>query len=87
MKSKREQGIPHQGYMGHLFNIAHAIIRSAKVHSAIFYLLEDIPNRGWKKFETKFKAMNKLRETPFTGYPPPTKIERRTNGFQFSAND
>eukprot|EP01117_Protostelium_nocturnum_P020305 TRINITY_DN9074_c0_g1_i1.p1 TRINITY_DN9074_c0_g1~~TRINITY_DN9074_c0_g1_i1.p1 ORF type:complete len:398 (-),score=89.72 TRINITY_DN9074_c0_g1_i1:11-1204(-) len=42
-------------YMGHISNIAASISKSSKEHAAIFYLLEDIPNRGWKKFEDKMK--------------------------------
>lgn len=68
--SKKEQYIPHLGYMGHLINISNAIIRSSKVHSAIFYLLEDIPNRGWKKFvDGKLKNENALRDKPVPGIP------------------
>lgn len=75
-----------QGYMGHLYNIAIAIIKSSKVHSAIFYLLEDVPNRGWRKFEEKLKQVTKVVETNYTGYPP-VRTEQRKNDFQLSAND
>jgi len=85
MRGDNERKIPRQGYMGHLYSIANAIAKSSKVHSAIFYLLEDIPNRGWKKFEVKLKVANKLVETPYTGYPPP-KADKRS-GFSLSAND
>lgn len=73
--------------MGHLYNIAVAIIKSAKVHSAVFYLLEDVPNRGWRKFEEKLKQLTKVVETNYTGYPPTMRIEQRRDDFQLSAND
>ncbi len=68
LMNKNEQCIPHLGYMGHLINISNAILRSSKVHSAIYYLLEDIPNRGWKKFvDGKLKNENILRDKPVPG--------------------
>ena len=55
----REKYAQHQGYMGHLYRMANAIESSSKVHSAIYYLLQDVPNRAWKKFaEVKLKQIN-----------------------------
>lgn len=50
--------IPHHGYTGHLLLIGSAISRASHLNSAIFYLLEDIPNRGWKKLDEKLKLYN-----------------------------
>lgn len=42
--------MPRYGYMGHLYVMANAISASMKTHSTIFYFLEDLPNKAWKKF-------------------------------------
>jgi len=86
MKTEQERGIPHQGYMGHLINIANSVIKTAKIHSAVFYFLEDVPNRGWKKFESRLKAVNKIMQTNYTGFPPPFLLEKKSM-FQFGTND
>lgn len=38
--------MPHIGYMGHLYRIANVIVKSSKQHSAINYLLDDVPKGG-----------------------------------------
>jgi serine/threonine-protein phosphatase 6 regulatory subunit 3 len=58
MRTPDEQYMPHQGYMGHLYVMANAVVASSKKHSAIYYLLEDVPNKAWKKFvEGKLKQV------------------------------
>jgi len=62
MKDKRQQHIPHLGYMGHLYVIANAIMVASKRHSAIFYYLDDVPQRGWRKFVEKLNQVNAVAE-------------------------
>jgi serine/threonine-protein phosphatase 6 regulatory subunit 3 len=71
MKSKREQHIPHLGYMGHLYVIANAVIASSKKHSAIFYYLDDVPQRGWRKFVEKLNQINAVANRQLGPTPPP----------------
>jgi len=59
LRAQEDMWIPRTGYMGHMYSIANAIVQSSKVHYAIYYLLEDTPNRGWKKFvDGKLKQVN-----------------------------
>jgi len=86
MKEKKEQKVPHLGYMGHLYSIANAILTSSKVHSAIFYLLEDVPNRGWKKFaDGKLKGINDRMNRPLGGAPP--ELIKKQGTFLLSMSD
>lgn len=56
----KEKFRPHQGYMGHLFGIAGSIVKASKKHPAIYYLLEDQPNRSWKKIEKELQKYEKM---------------------------
>jgi len=88
MKAPKEQAIPHLGYMGHLYVIANTILKSSKKHSAIFYLVDDVPQRGWKKFVEKLQQINGL-EQQFTPPPPlPNNTQQSKKGqFKFSGFD
>lgn len=67
MKSLSKQ----KGYMGHLLAMAAAISQAAHINSAIFYLLEDVPHRGWKKIEDKIKQQNGLlKNNPVQHHSP-----------------
>jgi hypothetical protein len=84
MKSKEEQRTPHLGYMGHLWKIGNAIVKSSKQQSAVFYLLDDVPNRGWKKFTEKLNQVNALMEQPSP--PPPSALTKKSQ-FKMTIND
>lgn len=82
MKSPKEQGIPHVGYMGHLHEIAAAIIKASKKHTAIFYLLDEVPARGWKKFVDKLNRLQSVQEQP---HPPSVSLARKAlNALRFT---